>query len=267
MKSMLLLPLLFAAAHGACAQEIAVRFAPRGEASLRLEGLLQVPAQGRPAPGVVLCHPDPRYGGSLGSIVVEALQREFARAGWATLRFNFRGVGESEGGFDGGVGERRDCLGALDLLRSTPGVDAPRVGLIGYSFGSWVGLQACVDDGHVPACGCVAFPVPATEDLDRHPYLARLTCPTLFVTGTLDTISSLATIRSLLERYDPPATCVVRELQGGDHFFGDSVLLQQATRAMLEFFTVQMSQPVQTTPDRGPDAPITPTAPASTQAP
>jgi alpha/beta superfamily hydrolase len=248
-RSLLLLPLLLAAAHAVCAQESAVRFAPRGEPGLRLEGLLAVPAEGRPAPGVVLCHPDPRYGGTLGSIVVAALQREFAAAGWATLRFNFRGVGASAGSFDGGTGERRDCLGALDLLRSTPGVDASRVGLIGYSFGSWVGLQACVDDGHVPACGCVAFPVPATEDLTRHPYLARVSFPTLFVTGTRDTISSLTTIHALLERYHPAATCVVQELDGGDHFFGDPALLQKATRAMLDFFAAQLPPPGQNTID------------------
>lgn len=253
-----LLPLVLAVAHTACAQEAPVRFAPRGEAAISLEGFLQVPAQGRPVPGVVLCHPDPRYGGTLGSIVVEALQREFSRAGWATLRFNFRGVGGSGGHFDGGVGERRDCMGALDLLRSMPGVDALRVGLIGYSFGSWVGLQACVDDGHVAACGCVAFPVPENEDPNRHPYLAKLTCPTLFITGTRDTISCLATIRALLERYRPAATCVVRPLEGGDHFFGDPALLQQTTRALLDFFTAQISQPVPTPPDHDSAARATP---------
>jgi alpha/beta superfamily hydrolase len=263
-KAAVLLALLLANCLTASAQEVAVRFAPRAEPGLSLEGLLQVPAAGHPVPGVVLCHPDPRYGGTLGSIVIAALQREFASAGWATLRFNFRGVGGSTGAFDGGSGERRDCLGALDLLRSAPGVDGSRVGLIGYSFGSWVGLQACVEDGHVLACGCVAFPVSATEDLSRHPYLAKLTCPTLFLTGTLDTISSLATIRALLDRYRPATSCLVQELEGADHFFGDPSLLQQATRAMLTFLTAQRPRP---DADLAPQAPTPPADVAPTPAP
>src|SRR5881397_2599421 len=83
---------------------------------LRLEGRLATP-EAEPSGGAIICHPHPQYGGSMSSKLVPAIQRALVAAGWAALRFNFRGVGRSEGSFDGGGGEVFDALGALARVR------------------------------------------------------------------------------------------------------------------------------------------------------
>ncbi len=106
---------------------------------------------------VVLCHPHPLYGGTMHSAVVLAIAKILAEKGEgrvAALRFNYRGVGESLGKYAGGVGETRDARAALRELRRR----APRAKLTvcGYSFGTWVGLRAAVEEGGVDRVTLVA---------------------------------------------------------------------------------------------------------------
>ena len=248
MGRVLLVALLFAPtvcwaqpAQGAAGVEERVTFHPRGDAGVELEGLLQIPRQGKPVTGLVLCHPDPRFAGAMDSAVIVALQAGLQKAGYATLRFNLRGVGASTGAFDDGKGEVLDCLGALDFLRSQTGVDPARVALVGYSFGSWIGLQACVRDAKVPLCVCVSFPVPATEDITKHPYFAQISFPALFVTGTEDTISSLATIIKLIDANGVAKYCSIAALQGADHFFRSQRNLDVAVQHAVAFVQEHLS--------------------------
>lgn len=222
--------------------ERAVTFHPRGDETIELEGLVHMPDRDGPLGGVVLCHPDPRHSGSMTVPVVAHLQRAFAKDGYATLRFNSRGVGGSTGEFDAGDGEIDDCLGALDFLRAQPSVDAKRVALIGYSFGAWVGLQACVRDAKVPACACLAFPVPEGEDIGRHEYFARITFPVLFVTGAADTISSLATIRRLIDANDMAEHCRVTSIPDADHFLFDADHMALAAQRLLSFIGERLAK-------------------------
>ena len=217
--------------HARC-DVLPVTFHPRGEDTIVLEGIMSTPGEPTPLPAVVLCHPDPRYGGTMGSYVITAIEDALQQAGLATLRFNLRGVGRSTGSFDGGVGEVRDCLGALDSLRAQEGIDPDRVGLIGYSFGAWVGLQACVADGDVPVCGCLSFPVPQGENLAGHPYFGDIDFPCLLLTGTEDTISDLATVRRLIATSRVGRYCRVEPLRGADHFFRSQDDLDAAARRM-----------------------------------
>jgi len=220
--------------------ECPVTFHPRGDESITLEGLLQIPDGEGPHAGVVICHPDPRYGGSMGVTVVDRLRKGLAKAGLATLRFNFRGIGGSTGEFDEGIGEVHDCLGALDLLRARLGVGPKRVALVGYSWGSWTGLRACVRDGKVPACACLSFPVPEGEDITGHTYFRDIRFPTLFVTGTADTISSLGTIRSIIQANGAEKRCRVVPLEGADHFFWSPDDLTAAVGKIVPFITASL---------------------------
>ncbi|MGH7918144.1 MAG: alpha/beta hydrolase, partial [Candidatus Binataceae bacterium] len=89
--------------------------------TLTLEGLLTMPS-GNPVRGGVVCHPHPLYGGTMYNNVVEAVLEAMWRLGWATLRFNFRGVDDSEGEHSGGLGEAEDARAAVDFLTSQTGV-------------------------------------------------------------------------------------------------------------------------------------------------
>jgi len=100
--------------------------------SISLEGLY-APNDG--ATAMLCAHPHPLMGGSMRDVVTEAVLAAFVRAGYSTLRFNFRGVGGSEGTYDDGVGEQNDILAAADFLRREGKTD---VALAGYSFGAWV---------------------------------------------------------------------------------------------------------------------------------
>jgi uncharacterized protein len=111
---------------------------------VRLEAELELPVGGgAPRAGMVLCHPHPQYGGTMRSLVISALFEALPRAGVECLRFNFRGVEGSGGGYTGGDGERLDALAAVGVLaRRLPG-GVPLV-LTGWSFGADIALS-CVD--------------------------------------------------------------------------------------------------------------------------
>ncbi len=106
----------------------------------RLEACLNLPAAWDGGPVAVVCHPHSLYGGSLSNKVVYILAETFTALGLPTLRFNFRGVGKSEGSFDQGRGEQADLQAAVDWLR-TRYPDAP-LWLAGFSFGAYVAYQA-----------------------------------------------------------------------------------------------------------------------------
>jgi alpha/beta superfamily hydrolase len=196
--------------------ERAVAFLAQGVDTVTLEGLLQIPG-GKPGPAVVICHPNPMAGGNMDNSIVEDLQAAFAKAGFATLRFNFRGVGRSRGAFDSGFGEVSDCLGALEFLRRQPGVDPARVSVVGYSFGAMVGLQACVRDGKTPACVCLGFPARGEGDVARCVFFKGIVFPTLFVGGTEDAVCKLGVLDDIVRSYGVGKLCRIEPIQGADH--------------------------------------------------
>jgi alpha/beta superfamily hydrolase len=121
---------------------------------LTLVGELSLPASG--ALGVaVVCHPHPQYGGTMHNAVVDAIARAVAGAGAACVRFNFRGVGSSEGTYGGGVDERLDVAAALDAVAPFAGT-GPTL-LAGYSFGALVALN--VTDPRIDGWFAVAPPL------------------------------------------------------------------------------------------------------------
>lgn len=178
-----------------------------------LEGLLWVP-EGGGAAGAVLCHPHPLHGGSMKNHVVVALWEALAAAGIAVLRFNFRGVGRSEGAYDEGVGEVDDVRAALAHLAATPGVDPDRLAVAGYSFGSWVGSRAAATLPSVRALALVAPPLSAwpLRELESE---AR---PKLVVAGDRDDYCPASLLHPWFARLPETRERVL--VEGADHFFG-----------------------------------------------
>ena len=91
--------------------------------------------------GVVVCHPHPLHGGTMHNKVVTTLCKSFSELGYPTLRFNFRGIGHSEGSFNHGVGETSDTLAVIEWLKQTYGIK--KILLAGFSFGAFVALNVC----------------------------------------------------------------------------------------------------------------------------
>jgi len=204
---------------------------------LSLEGVFQrPPAQSYPA--AVVCHPHPLYGGDMHNSVVTAVCQALVDEGIAALRFNFRGVGRSQGGFDDGVGERDDVLAALACLRGLEGVDPARVSLVGYSFGAAVCLMAA--DEQVAALAAVSPPSFGSA----MPTLA-IRCPTLLVAGDRDDVAPTGWLTTLATAIG--SHCRVEVVPGADHFWWGHAekLAQTVARFLCDSLTPpQADQPL-----------------------
>ncbi len=200
--------------------------------NLRLSALLHLPrAAERPAPGVVVCHPHPRYGGDMYNGVVSGVARSLVANGFAALRFDFRGVGDSEGEFAWGSGETDDAEAALEALSLMERVDASRLGIAGYSFGAAVALQAAMGSPLVKAVMSIACPAAqmrAFSGLEMLP-------PKLFALGDHDHDFPEGQFRFLAKRYSDPRESEI--ISGADHFFRghEATLGDMATRFFTEW--------------------------------
>jgi len=157
---------------------------------------------------VVITHPHPLYGGDMDNSVVEVIARVYRQAGYATLRFNFRGVGSSQGEFDQGQGEQQDVQAALAYLANN---NRTRLALAGYSFGAWVNALAVSNT--VDAMLLVSPPV-ALLDFRTVTSIPRLS---LVVTGDRDLFAPPDHIEQLLPRWNVKAKLVT--VKGADHFY------------------------------------------------
>ena len=176
----------------------------------RLEAILMNPPT-VPVAAAVVCHAHPRHGGMMHFKVVFRAAKALQSAGAAVLRFNFRGVGRSEGRFDNGRGEQDDARAALDEMeRRFPG--RPLV-LGGFSFGSVVALQVGRQDPRVRALLVLGYPASFLEE--SVPLEGPK--PRLFVQGEQDRFGSGDVVRALVEPLSGPRSLVV--VPGTDHFF------------------------------------------------
>ena len=168
---------------------------------------------GTAGPGVVITHPHPLFGGSMDNNVVQTVERAFHRRGFATLCFNFRGVGRSTGTYGQGEAEVEDVAAALDFLRErTPGPPY----LVGYSFGAFVAGRALLQGLAVQAAVFIAPPI-AFMDLS---WLPRVPSLRLVVAGGQDDLCPLADLQQMLAGTAPAAAPEIRVIAGADHFFG-----------------------------------------------
>lgn len=179
-----------------------------------LEGRLGLvsPARG----GFVLCHPHPLYGGDMDNPVVIRATEVCREAGYATLRFNFRGVGASAGAHDKGEGEQQDIRAAVATLAARLSAAGPigpptagPVGVIGYSFGAWTAARA-MRPGDTPL-GLIAPPL-GMFDFER---LGKDGGRLLLVAGTRDSYCPAEALHRLAQATGAEE----RIIEGADHFF------------------------------------------------
>ncbi|MFZ5645860.1 MAG: alpha/beta hydrolase [Bacillota bacterium] len=121
-----------------------------------LEACIDLPESPNLCSGLVLCHPHPLYGGDMDNNVVAEVGRAVVLGGMAVLRFNFRGVGRSEGYFADGEGEQEDAMSALRFLSAYEGIDPSRIGIAGYSFGGMIAMKAGEKSDIVKAIAAVS---------------------------------------------------------------------------------------------------------------
>ena len=211
-------------------RQSAVSFQVNG---LDFEGVVAQPeGQAKTLPGVVVCHPHPLYGGSMDTSVVLALSFALAEHGFAALRFNFRGVGNSQGTHARGELEHQEVLAALDFMSAWPGVAGNRVGLAGYSFGSSVVLGHDALQKRSRAIALVSPPLGALESTE----LKRGKRPVLIVSGDQDRLVQSEQLGSALESFSDPPECHI--VTGTDHFwFGYESRLAPP---VVEFFTEKL---------------------------
>lgn len=164
-----------------------------------------------PRAAIVLGHPHPLYGGSMHTKVLFQAAKAFCRLGVAVLRFNFRGVGTSEGTFDNGLGEVEDYWAAVEFMaRRYPDVD---LWAGGVSFGAWVAMTAGANDDRVKRLIGLAPPV----GLYDFSLVARSTKPKFFVNGELDEVCPIKALREFYGHAEEPKELVV--IEGADHLF------------------------------------------------
>lgn len=210
-------------------RQSAVSFTIEG---LTFEGVMAQPDDvSGPWPGVVICHPHPLHGGNMDNNVVLALALGLAEEGFVTLRFNFRGVGGSEGEHTNGEKESQEVLGALDLIKAWPDTNA-KTGLAGYSFGTSVILGHSELYGEADAIALVSPPFRAVEGTP----LKDSNVPALIVTGDRDKLVDSTQLDAELAGFKHSPQ--FKLFDGVDHFWygQEARLVPEVSR----FFTEQL---------------------------
>jgi alpha/beta superfamily hydrolase len=177
----------------------------------KLEALLEAPEDTAPRAAAIVCHPHPLFGGAMHNKVVHRVARALRNSGHVVLRFNFRGVGKSEGRHDLGVGEIEDARAALDWLRNRyPGLPYT---LAGFSFGSSVilSLGCALPDAE----RLIALGFPATRDPVG--VLAQCTVPKVFIQSTHDEHGPPPEMEAFYAQVADPKRLIWVEAE--DHFF------------------------------------------------
>ncbi len=204
---------------------------PVGEISL--EAKLGCDERTSTGPGVLICHPHPQFGGSMDNNVVWGLFDAFVEHGYVAVAFNFRGVGSSGGRHEAGEGEVLDVLGVLDWLEGRPETKGFGLGILGYSFGAWVGLRAAVRDARVRCVGAVAPPLA----MYSFSFLKELSAPLFVVSGGQDAFCPSDGKEALCSEL--PNEVSWKILEGTDHFFWSRE--KEAARHLVDGFGRHLS--------------------------
>jgi uncharacterized protein len=183
----------------------------------RLEGRYS-PGKSPTAPIALILHPHPQHGGTMNNKVVFGLHSAFAERDFSTLRFNFRGVGRSQGIYDRGEGELSDAASALDWLQAI-NPNARSVWVAGFSFGAWIGMQLLMRRPEIESFISVA---PPANMLDFS-FLAPCPSSGMVIHGEADEIVPEPFVQKLVTKLTHQRGIHIdyRVIPGASHFFGD----------------------------------------------
>ena len=183
----------------------------------RIEGRYQN-AKTSNAPVALVLHPHPQYGGTMNNKVVYSLYQSFAEKGFSVLRFNFRGVGRSQGQFDNGQGELSDAASALDWLQ-TQNPNTPVCWIAGFSFGAWIAMQLMMRRPEIG--GFISIAPPAS--IYDFSFLAPCPASGMIVHGDKDELVPLAAVNKLAQKLSAQKNIKIeyRVIEGADHFFAN----------------------------------------------
>jgi alpha/beta superfamily hydrolase len=191
----------------------------------KLEALLEAPQESDAVACAVVCHPHPLHGGTMQNKVVHTLARSFIEQGFIVLRFNFRGVNESDGMFDEGSGELDDVFAAMDYLsRRFPALP---LWISGFSFGAAIAIYAAAE--RRPS-GLVSI-APAVSRFAKR-LSPQPDCPWLILQGDQDELVDVDETIAWVNGLDPGPELQVFE--GTEHFFhGKLALLREAVESFI----------------------------------
>lgn len=185
-----------------------------------------LPPRSAAYPVVAILHPHPLQGGRMDNEVVQSMSAAFHRQGFGTLRFNFRGVGKSEGVYSGGEGELNDAAAALDWLQSSQHV-AHRLWVAGFSFGAWIAMQLLM---RRPELEGFVIAAPPAHSCDFN-FLAPCPVSGQIIYGEEDRIVPKESVDALVEKINAQRSVQVdyRIIPGAGHAFKQQLaLLEQA---------------------------------------
>ena len=180
----------------------------------------------------MILHPHPQGGGTMNNAIVLALYKTFVRRGFATLRFNFRGVGKSQSVFDNGIGELSDAASALDWLQAT-NPTASQCWVAGFDFGAWIGMQLLMrrpeTDGFISVS-------PPTNMYDFS-FLAPCPASGLILHGSADNVTPPIEVERVVSKLRTQKGIVIDYdlVEGATHFWAENLTdVEQRVGAYLD---------------------------------
>lgn len=191
----------------------------------RLEGLLEAPQDVELVGCAVVCHPHPLHGGTMQNKVAHTLARTFVGQGFVTLRFNFRGVNESDGEYDEGRGELEDVIAAAGWLKNDYR-DLP-LWISGFSFGAAMAVHAAI---RLSPEGLVSIAPAVSRFAALHS--SQPDCPWLILQGDQDELVDIDATVAWVNKLEPGPELQI--LEGAEHFFhGKLTLLREAVESFI----------------------------------
>jgi len=181
----------------------------------RLEGRYH-PQPDNDSPIALILQPHPQFGGTMNNKVVYNLYYGMHGLGFSVMRFNFRGVGRSQGEFDGGIGELSDAASALDYLQEM-NPNARQCGVVGFSFGAWIGMQLLMRRPEISGFVSVAPPA----NMYDFSFLAPCPSSGLVLNGSNDRVAPPDDVTKLVTKLKTQKGITITHtvMEGANHFF------------------------------------------------